>query len=137
MKSDRIKDAKRFFALQSKCKNIEWKRIEAHIQKPFCRLNGQECKFNNCKLNRIWRQKKQSKKELAIDVALEIVLGCDRFDRTDLREIIDQEGFDVEEMKQQTKDYIKENFQSKDESGHVAPTDFVEEQLAYWYELWK
>ena len=53
MESDRIKEAKRFFALQSKCKNIEWKRIEAHIQKPFCRLNGQECKFNNCKLNRI------------------------------------------------------------------------------------
>lgn len=32
MKSDRIKEAKRFFALQSKCKNIEWKRIEAHIR---------------------------------------------------------------------------------------------------------
>lgn len=74
------------------------------------------------------KTKEAKQKELAIDVALEIVLGCDR---TDLREIIDQEGFDVEEMKQQTKDYIKENFQSKDESGHVAPTDFVEEQLAY------
>ena len=83
------------------------------------------------------KTKEAKQKELAIDVALEIVLGCDRFDRTDLREIIDQEGFDVEEMKQQTKDYIKENFQTKDESGRVAPTDFVEEQLAYWYEPWK
>lgn len=83
------------------------------------------------------KTKEAKQKELAIDVALEIVLGCDRFDRTDLREIVDQEGFDVEEMKQQTKDYIKENFQSKDESGHVAPTDFVEKQLAYWYEPWK
>jgi hypothetical protein len=53
------------------------------------------------------KTKEAKQKELAIDVALEIVLGCDRFDRTDLREIIDQEGFDVEEMKQQTKDYIK------------------------------
>lgn len=83
------------------------------------------------------KTKEAKQKELAIDVALEIVLGCDRFDRTDLREFVDQEGFDVEEMKQQTKDYIKENFQSKDEIGHVAPTDFVEEQLAYWYEPWK
>ena len=76
-------------------------------------------------------------KELAIDVALEIVWGCDRFDRTDLREIIVQEGFDVEEMKQQTKDYIKENFQSKYERGYVASTDFVEEQSAYWSGPWK
>lgn len=83
------------------------------------------------------KTKEAKQKELAIDVALEIVLGCDRFDRTDLREIIDQEGFDVEEMKQQTKDYIKENFQRKDESGYVASTDFVEKQLAYWYEPWK
>ena len=82
------------------------------------------------------KTKEAKQKELAIDVALEIVLGCDRFDRTDLREFVDQEGFDVEEMKQQTKDYIKENF-LKDESGHVAPTDFVEELLAYWYEPWK
>ena len=82
------------------------------------------------------KTKESKQKELAIDVALEIVLGCDRFDRTDLREIIDQEGFDVEEMKQQTKDYIKENF-LKDKSGHVATMDFVEEQLAYWYEPWK
>ena len=82
------------------------------------------------------KTKEAKQKELSIDVALEIVLGCDRFDRTDLREFIDQEGFDVEEMKQQTKDYIKENF-LKNESGHVAPTDFVEEQLAYWYEPWK
>ena len=50
------------------------------------------------------KTKEAKQKELAIDVALEIVLGCDRFDRTDLREIIDQEEFDVEEMKQQTKD---------------------------------
>lgn len=83
------------------------------------------------------KTKEEKQRELAIDVALEIVLGCDRFDRTDLREIIDQEGFDVEGMKQQTKDYIKENFQSKDESGYVASTDFVEKQLAYWYEPWK
>lgn len=82
------------------------------------------------------KTKEEEQKELAIDVALEIVLGCDRLDRTDLREFVDQEGFDVEEMKQQTKDYIKDNF-LKDESGHVAPTDFVEEQLAYWYEPWK
>lgn len=82
------------------------------------------------------KTKEAKQKELAIDVALEIVLGCDRFDRTDLREIVDQEGFDVEEMKQQTKDYIKENF-LKDKSGHVAPMDFAEEQLAYWYEPWK
>ena len=82
------------------------------------------------------KTKEAKQKELSIDVALEIVLGCDRFDRTDLREFIDQEGFDVEEMKQQTKDYIKENF-LKNESGHVAPTDFVEEQLAYRYEPWK
>ena len=82
------------------------------------------------------KTKEAKQKELAIDVSLEIVLGWDRFDRTDLRELVDQEGFDVEEMKQQTKDYIKENF-LKDESGHVAPTDFVEEQLAYWYEPWK
>lgn len=83
------------------------------------------------------KTKEAKQKELAIDVALEIVLGCDRFDRTDLRELVDQEGFDVEEMKQQTKDYIKKNFLSKDESIHVAPTDFVEKQLAYWYEPWK
>ena len=83
------------------------------------------------------KTKEEKQKELAIDVALEIVLGCDRFDRIDLREFVDQEGFDVEEMKQQTKDYIKENFQSKDKSGHVVSTDFVEEQLAYWYKPWK
>lgn len=83
------------------------------------------------------KTKEAKQKELAIDVALEIALGCDRFDHTDLREIVDQEGFDVEEMKQQTKDYIKENFQSKDESGYVSSTDFVEKQLAYWYEPWK
>lgn len=82
------------------------------------------------------KTKEEKQKELAIDVALEIVLGCDRFDRTDLREIIDQERFDVEEMKQQTEDYIKENF-LKDKSGHIAQMDFVEEQLAYWYEPWK
>lgn len=83
------------------------------------------------------KTKEAKQKELAIDVALEIVLCCDRFDRIDLREIVDQEGFDVEEMKQQTKDYIKETFQSKDEIRYVAPTDFVEKQLAYWYEPWK
>ena len=82
------------------------------------------------------KTKEAKQKELAIDVALEIVLGCDLFDRTDLREIIDQEEFDVEEMKQQTKDYIKENF-LKDKSGHIALMDFAEEQLAYWYEPWK
>lgn len=81
--------------------------------------------------------KEAKQKSLAMDVAWEIVLGCDRLDRTDLRAIVDQEGFDIEEMKQQTKDYIKKNFQSKDESGHVDPTDFVEEQLTYWYEPWK
>lgn len=81
--------------------------------------------------------KEENQRRLAIGVALEIVWGCDRFDRTDLRELVDQEGFDVEEMKQHTKDYIKKNFLSKDESIHVAPTDFVEKQLAYWYEPWK
>lgn len=35
MKSDRIKEAKRFFRITKQIKNIEWKRIEAHIQKPF------------------------------------------------------------------------------------------------------
>ena len=52
------------------------------------------------------KTKEAKQKELAIDIALEIVLGCDRFDRTDLREIIDQEGFDVEEMKQSLRRYI-------------------------------
>ena len=52
------------------------------------------------------KTKEAKQKELAIDVALEIVLCCDRFDRTDLREIIDQEGFDVEEMKQCLRRYI-------------------------------
>ena len=83
------------------------------------------------------KTKEERQKELAIDVALEIVLGCDRFDRQDLREFIDQDGFDIEELKQQTREYIKENFQSKDESGQIAPNDFVEKQLAYWYESWK
>ena len=83
------------------------------------------------------KTKEEKQKELAVDVALEIVLGCDRFDRQDLREFIDQDGFNTEEMKQQTREYIKENFQAKDESGHIAPNDFVEEQLAYWYEPWK
>ena len=83
------------------------------------------------------KTKEERQKELAIDVALEIVLGCDRFDRQDLREFIDQDGFDIEELKQQTREYIKENFQAKDESGQIATNDFVEEQLAYWYEPWK
>lgn len=83
------------------------------------------------------KTKEEKQKELAVDVALEIVLGCDRFDRQDLREFIDQDSFDIEEMKQQTREYIKENFQAKDESGQIAPNDFVEEQLVYWYEPWK
>lgn len=83
------------------------------------------------------KTKEEKQKELAVDVALEIVLGCDRFDRQDLREFIDQDGFDIEELKQQTREYIKKNFQEKDESGQIAPNDFVEEQLAYWYEPWK
>lgn len=83
------------------------------------------------------KTKEEKQKELAVDVALEIVLGCDRFDRQDLREFIDQDGFDTEEMKQQTREYIKKNFQDTDKYGHIAPNDFVEEQLAYWYEPWK
>ena len=44
-------------------------------------------------------QKEAKQKSLVMDVAWEIVLGCDRLGRTDLRAIVDQEGFDVEEMK--------------------------------------
>lgn len=76
------------------------------------------------------KTKEAKQKELAIDVALEIVLGCDHFDRTDLRAIVDQEGFDVEEMKEQTRNYIENNY-------HGSSDDFVEEQLSYWYEPWK
>lgn len=75
-------------------------------------------------------QKEAKQKSLAMDVAWEIVLGCDRLDRTDLRAIVDQEGFDVEEMKKQTRYYIENNY-------HGSSDDFVEEQLAYWYEPWK
>lgn len=83
------------------------------------------------------KTKEEKQKELAVDVALEIVLGCDRFDRQDLREFIDQDGFDIEELKQQTREYIKKNFQDSDKYGQIAPNDFVEEQLSYWYETWK
>lgn len=71
------------------------------------------------------KTKEEKQKELAVHVALEIALGYGRFDRQDLRELIDLEDFDIEELKQQTREYI------------IAPNDFVEKQLAYWYKPWK
>lgn len=81
------------------------------------------------------KQKEDAINRLAFDVALEIVLGCDRFDRQDLRIFLEQEGadsaMDLENMKKQTEKYVKKEF--PDDS----PDDWLKEELEYWYEPWK
>ena len=79
------------------------------------------------------KTKEAKQKELAIDVALEIVYGCDRLDRTDLREIIDQEGFNAKEMMKETMLELKR----LNAKSYRCSSKFMNEQLAYWYEPWK
>lgn len=79
------------------------------------------------------KTKEAKQKELAIDVAWEIIYGCDRLDRTDLREIIDQEGFDAKEMMKETMLEVK-RINAKN---CRCSSKFINEQLAYWYEPWK
>lgn len=74
-----------------------------------------------------------TKEILAKDLACEIVLGTDRFDRNDFRDFVREKGFDAKELRELTKNYIEENFQKDDIYG-VAPESFVKSELDFWFE---
>ena len=62
---------------------------------------------------------------LARDIADEIVLGCDRFDRNDLREIIEIEDIDIQSLRQQTFCHLMDQYDR---------SMWCEKQLDYWFE---
>lgn len=77
---------------------------------------------------------KANKQSLAVDLGMEIVLGCARFDRNDFREIVRENGINAQTLMEQTRKYIKNTFATDDNGNNPAPDDFVEEQLKFWFE---
>lgn len=62
---------------------------------------------------------------LAQDIVNEIIYGCDRFDRNDLREIIEIEDIDIQSLRHQTFCYLTDQY-TRDL--------WNEKQLDYWFE---
>lgn len=73
---------------------------------------------------------------LVADIGLEIIYGCDRFDKYDIKEIIKQEGFDVETLKKKTEEWVWDHW-PKDaivDVEYIIDAEFIKTQLHYWYD---
>lgn len=78
------------------------------------------------------REEKQRK--LAVDVAHEVIYGCNRLTLQDFSEIVDKEGFnsELDSIRQQTINCIK-NWQALDKSGRIVLNESVEKKIGDWY----
>lgn len=66
---------------------------------------------------------------LVNDVAMEIIMGCDRFDRSDLRGMIKVLGVDSSEVKKLVNENIRSNYPATSWT-----EEFLAEQLTHWFD---
>lgn len=74
--------------------------------------------------------KQKFSKRLAADIALEIIYGCDRFDKYDVKVICASNNIDLEDMRKLTEEIVKNNYATGDETWNE---DFLQKQLNYWF----
>jgi len=85
---------------------------------------AQQCISNNMK-------KKVTKLEkLAKDVAVEIVVGGDRFDKEDIHDYIKKNNMDLDLVKKETEKEVRSMEYAQDDSISA----FNNEELDYWFE---
>jgi len=76
-------------------------------------------------------KKKVTKLEkLAKDVAVEIVVGGDRFDKEDIHDYIKKNNMDLDLVKKETKKEVRSMEYAQDDSISA----FNNEELDYWFE---
>ena len=68
-------------------------------------------------------------KSLAEDIALEIIYGCDRFDKYDVKAICTTNGIALEGMRKLTEEMVKKSYPK----GEAWSEDFLQRQLDYWF----
>lgn len=68
-------------------------------------------------------------KSLAEDIALEIIYGCDRFDKYDVKAICTTNNIALEDICKLTEEVVKKNY-PKDKAWSE---DFLQRQLDYWF----
>lgn len=73
-----------------------------------------------------------TEESLVADVGLEIIYGCDRFDKFDLKEIIKQEGFNIDSLKEKTEKWVRSHWPIGTDIN--MPASFIKQQLTYWYD---
>lgn len=73
--------------------------------------------------------KQSLSKSLAEDIALEIIYGCDRFDKYDVKAICATNNIDLEAIRKLTKEAVKKNYPK----GEAWSEDFLQRQLDYWF----
>lgn len=66
--------------------------------------------------------------DIAKDIVLEIVYGCDRLDRDDLKEYVVAEGWDINQVKE-----IITMVVFKELGGRMESEAHLERQLEYWF----
>ena len=68
-------------------------------------------------------------KSLAEDIALEIIYGCDRFDKYDIKAICTTNNIALEDMRKLTEEVVKNSYSK----GEAWSEDFLQRQLDYWF----
>lgn len=66
--------------------------------------------------------------DIAKDIVLEIVYGCDKLDRDDLKELVVAEGWDKNQVKE-----IITRVVFKELGGRMESEAHLESQLEYWF----
>ena len=69
------------------------------------------------------------KGKLACDIALEIIYGCDLFDKYDIKAVCKKEGISLEDLRKLTEEEVKTNYSE----GSDWTEDFLQRQLDYWF----
>lgn len=68
--------------------------------------------------------------QLVADVGFEIIYGGDRFDAFDIRNIVDDNNFDVDKLKKDTKEWVRQHWPKEISDMN---TEFVNMEINHWY----
>ena len=73
--------------------------------------------------------KQDLSKKLVDDIALEIIYGCDRFDKYDIKAICTTNNIALEDIRKLTEEAVKKSYPK----GEAWDEDFLQRQLDYWF----
>ena len=80
-------------------------------------------------MERIKANKQDLSKNLAEKIALEIIYGCDCFDKYDVKAVCTTNNIALEDIRKSTEEAVKKNYPE----GEAWSEDFLQRQLDYWF----